>query len=124
MMLSRRCFISEVVAAAGWRSLTAISATDSAPTRKFYMDLSCGRLGVKATFLEAMDLAIRHGFEAVDPDAKYFQQLSDSQLADLLAQMKEKGLRFGPASLPVDFRKDDVTFREGLRVLPESCKAL
>ena len=124
MTLSRRCFISEVVAAAGWKSLAAISATDSAPTRKFYMDLSCGRIGVKATFLEAMDLAIRNGFEAVDPDAKYFQQLSESQLADLLAQMREKRLRFGPASLPVDFRKDDVTFREGLKVLPESCKAL
>ena len=92
--------------------------------RRFYMDLSCGRIGVKATFPEAMDLAIRHGFEAVDPDAKHFGQLSDSQLSELLAEMKAKKLRFGPASLPVDFRKDDATFYEGLKALPEACKAL
>jgi sugar phosphate isomerase/epimerase len=50
--------------------------------------------------------------------------LSDLQLGDVLGQMKTKGLRFGPASLPVDFRKDDTTFHEGLKTLPETSKAL
>jgi sugar phosphate isomerase/epimerase len=50
--------------------------------------------------------------------------LSDLQLGDVLGRMKTKGLRFGPASLPVDFRKDDATFHEGLKTLQEACKAL
>jgi len=50
--------------------------------------------------------------------------LSDRQLGDTLADIKAKGLRLGPASLPVDFRKDDATFFEGLKTLPETCKAL
>jgi sugar phosphate isomerase/epimerase len=105
-------------------AMAGFRAADTLLPRRFYMDLSCGRLGVKATFLEAMDLAVRHGFEAIDPDAKYFGQLSDLQIGDLLAQMKAKQLRFGPASLPVDFRKDDATFHAGLKALPETCKPL
>ena len=126
MEMSRRCFLSTsaLIAGLGQLGRTRLNADDAPLARKFYMDLSCGRIGVKATFPEAMDLAIRHGFEAVDPDAKHFGQLSDSQISELLAQMKAKKLRFGPASLPVDFRKDDATFYEGLRALPEACKAL
>ncbi len=126
MEISRRCFLSTsaLVAGVGQLRMTRLNAQDAPLARQFYMDLSCGRIGVKATFPEALDLAIRHGFEAVDPDAKHFGQLSDSQLSELLGEMKAKKLRFGPASLPVDFRKDDATFHEGLKALPETCKAL
>ena len=126
MEISRRCLLSTSALFAGLGQLliTRLNAQDAPLARRFYMDLSCGRIGVKATFPEAMDLAIRHGFEAVDPDAKHFGELSDSQLSELLAEMKAKKLRFGPASLPVDFRKDDATFYDGLKVLPEACKAL
>lgn len=122
-MMTRRRFV-----AAAASSLSAITVAglgaDALAARKFYMDLSCGRLGIKATFPEAMDLAIRHGFEAVDPDAKFFSQFSNPRMDELLARMKATNLRFGPASLPVDFRKDDTTFHEGLKTLPEHCKAL
>jgi sugar phosphate isomerase/epimerase len=126
MEISRRCLLSTSALIAGLSQLVKgrLNADDALPARKFYMDLSCSRIGVKATFPEAMDLAKRHGFEAVDPDAKHFGQLSDSQISELLAQMKARNLRFGPASLPVDFRKDDATFYDGLRALPEACKAL
>jgi sugar phosphate isomerase/epimerase len=91
---------------------------------RFYMNLSCGRIGAKATFLESVDLAVKYGFEAVDPDAKYFAQLSGGELQKLLADMKARNLRFGSGSLPADFRKDEATFSEGLKQLPEFCKAL
>jgi len=126
MEMSRRYFLSTPALIAGLGQLDTfrLNAADAPLARRFFMDLSCGRIGVKATFLESIDLAVRHGFEGVDPDAKYFGQLSDLQLGEVLAQMKAKGLRFGPASLPVDFRKDDATFHEGLKTLPETCKAL
>jgi len=124
--MTRRCFLLTAAVAGGLGpiAMARFNAADAPLARKFYMDLSCGRIGVKATFLEAMDLAVRHGFEAVDPDAKYFSQLSDLQMGDVLAQMKAKELRFGPAGLPVDFRKDDATFHEGLKAFPETCRAL
>ena len=126
MEMSRRYFLSTpaLIVGLGQLGMTRLNAADAPLARRFFMDLSCGRIGVKATFLESIDLAVRHGFEGVDPDAKYFGQLSDLQLGDVLAQMKDKGLRFGPASLPVDFRKDDTTFHEGLKALPGTCKAL
>ena len=126
MEISRRYFLSTpaLIAGMGQLEVNRLNAADAPLARRFFMDLSCGRIGVKATFLESIDLAVRHGFEGVDPDAKYFGQLSDLQLGDVLAQMRAKGLRFGPASLPVDFRKDDATFFEGLKTLPETCKAL
>ena len=126
MEMSRRYFLSTptLIAGLGQLGMTRLNAAATPLARRFFMDLSCGRIGVKATFLESIDLAVRHGFEGVDPDAKYFGQLSDLQLGDTLAQMKARGLRFGPASLPVDFRKDNATFHEGLKALPETCKAL
>lgn len=126
MQLGRRSFLvtPALIAGLGQLDRSRLNAADDPLTRRFFMDLSCGRIGVKATFLESIDLAVRHGFEGVDPDAKYFGQLSDLQLGDTLADIKAKGLRLGSASLPVDFRKDDSTFYEGLKTLPETCKAL
>ena len=95
-----------------------------ARTRKFLLNLSCGRIGCKATFVESVDLAIRNGFEAVDPDPVYFARLSNDQMDGLLGNLKEKGLKLGAGSLPVDFRKDDTIFSDGLRELPAFCQSL
>ncbi len=123
---TRRHFVQ--AAAVGVSSLSSVVASaqpvsDVLPT-KFYMNLSCGRIGVKATFTESVRLAIQHGFHAVDPDPKYFAQLSDTQLQQLLLDMNTKGLRFGSGSLPVDFRKDEAAFQEGFKELPAFAKAL
>jgi sugar phosphate isomerase/epimerase len=88
------------------------------PDQKFYKLLSCDRIGVKANFRESLDLAVKYGFEGVDPDAEYFSRLSDGELRGLLEELKSKNLRLGAAELPVEFRKDDATFSEGLKKLP------
>jgi sugar phosphate isomerase/epimerase len=88
------------------------------------IDLVCGNIGVKATLPEAIALAAKYGFESVAPDAGYLDKLSDGQLADLRSELKEKHLAFGAASLPVDFRGDDATFRSGLKTLPGVARAL
>jgi sugar phosphate isomerase/epimerase len=92
--------------------------------RSFYLNLSCGRIGIKVPFTEAVKLAVQFGFEAIDPDPKYFTQLSDTELQQVLQDLKAKRLRFGSASLPVDFRKDEATFQEGFKELPPFVKAL
>jgi sugar phosphate isomerase/epimerase len=82
------------------------------------MDLVCGNIGVSATQPEAIDLAARHGFESVEVNPAYLGSLSDEQLAALKASMKAKGLGFGAAGLPVEFRQDEARFQQGLKSLP------
>jgi sugar phosphate isomerase/epimerase len=123
---TRRQFLQSASAATllSLHSPALFSSTNTLKETQFYTNLSCGRIGAKATFLESVELAVKYGFEAVDPDAKYFAQLSDSELANLLEDLKAKNLKFGSGSLPVDFRKDETTFGDGLKRLPEFCRAL
>ena len=71
-----------------------------------------------------MRLAAQHGFEGVDPDSGYFSKLSGGELARALDDLKAKNLKLGAAGLPVDFRKDEATFSEGLKNLPAAAKTL
>jgi sugar phosphate isomerase/epimerase len=102
----------------------AATVAGSDRERKFTMDLVCGNLGVKADLPEAIALAHRNGFESVAPDAAYLNGRDEGQIRDLLADLKAKGLVWGAAALPVDFRADDARFRQGMRALPASAAAL
>jgi sugar phosphate isomerase/epimerase len=95
-----------------------------APRRRMTRDLVCGNLGVKATQREALDLAFRHGFESVWPDAAELGRLDSAARQDLLDEMKAKHLVFGAGFLPTDFRRDDDTFARGLGELPAFAEAL
>jgi sugar phosphate isomerase/epimerase len=88
------------------------------------MDLVCGNLGVKADLPTAITLAHDHGFGSVAPDASYLGRLTDSQLSELLGDLKAKGLTWGAAGLPVDFRGDDAAFRGGMSELAVFATAL
>lgn len=94
------------------------------PKRKFTMALSCGAIGVKASPREAIELAHRFGFEAVEPAAFFLGKLSDHALAELLADMKAKNLVWAAAGLPVDFRNTDAAFQDSLKRLPDFARSL
>jgi sugar phosphate isomerase/epimerase len=125
--LSRRQFVSAtamgalaIPAAAGGGPAAAPQAT----TRKFYNVLSLGRLGLHADFPESVRLAVKHGFEGVDPEPEYFASLSDSDMARILDDLKSKNLKLGDAGLPVEFRKDEAEFNDGFKNLPGAAKVL
>ncbi|HEV2493636.1 MAG TPA: sugar phosphate isomerase/epimerase family protein [Terriglobia bacterium] len=125
--LSRRKFILRTAAGAGaLEAANAFSNGRVAPVqpREFYTVLSLGRLGFSGTFEESVALAHQYGFEGVDPDAALFARLSDEDLKRRLDDLASKKLRLGAAGLPVDFRKDEATFNEGLKRLPDAAKAL
>ena len=82
------------------------------------IDLMCGSIGVSAKQPEAIELAARHGFESVGADPQYLASLSADALAELKATMKSKGLVFGAAGLPVEFRQTEARLAEGLAALP------
>ena len=122
---SRRDFL-RVAGATSLSGLAQIAsgAASGNSKRAMTMDLVCGNLGVKADLPTAIALAHAHGFESVAPDAGYLGRLSDGQLTDLLGELKTKGLTWGAAGLPVDFRGDDTSFRAGMIELPAFASAL
>jgi len=124
----RRDFLTGMLAGGAAFALgrTAGAAPSSAAPagRRMTIDLICGNLGVKATQGEAIDLARRHGFESVFPDAGELARLSAPEVQEVLAALKAAGLVFGAAFLGVDFRKDEETFARGLGELPAYARAL
>ncbi len=127
--LTRRQFLSAGAAASvaalpapGMLAGAAVPA--ETPRRKFYAILSLGRLGFQASFPESLELTIKHGFEGLDPDPNYFASLGDDGLKRLLDDLRAKNLKFGAAGLPVEFRKDEATFNDGLKKLPATADIL
>lgn len=119
---SRRSFLAaSALAVAGGPGL--LRAADAAPPR-LKLCLSPGSIGVNAGQDEAIELAIRHGFEAVEPFPQHLAGLSSDALGALTARLRERGLTWGAAGLPVEFRRDDATFRTGLEKLPPLAAAL
>src|SRR5262249_48959133 len=123
--LSRREFL-QAVGAAGMAGAARVAsgAAGHGSGRKMTMDLVCGNLGVKADLPAAIALAHEHRFESVAPDAGHLGRLSKDQRAELLGDLKSKGLTWGAAGLPVDFRGDDAAFRAGMAELPAFASAL
>ena len=91
--------------------------------RKFTISLNPGAIGVSAPLDELINYAIDFDFEALSPPGEV-AQLSKSAASDVMARMKEKGLQWGSAGLPVDFRKSEDVFKDGLQALPDVAKGL
>jgi sugar phosphate isomerase/epimerase len=127
-MQSRRSFIERTITAglaigAGSGGLFQASASGS-KGRKMTIDLVCGAIGVSAGQREAIELAARHGFESVGVDPGYLAGLSSDQLQELTGLVKSKGLLFGGAGLPVDFRRDQDHFEQSMKALPSLAAGL
>jgi sugar phosphate isomerase/epimerase len=124
--LSRRQFL--VAGAAAGFALSAagklVGDATSGWDRRFYAILSLGRLGFHASFPESVELATRHGFEGLDPDAGYLASLEDDALHRLLDDLQKRNLKFGAAGLPVEFRKDSEAFNSDLKKLPATAAVL
>jgi sugar phosphate isomerase/epimerase len=102
----------------------AAAGGEPALKRKFTMCLSCGMIGVGADQREAIRLASRFGFEAVDPNGDFLARLPDGQLQELLADLQGKKLVWGSAGLPVDFRGEEAAFTAGMKRLAELAKGV
>lgn len=123
---NRRQFVRDLtlLSLAGGFSHRSNAQTESPPKRQMTINLVCGNIGVSADQVQAIDLAQRHGFESVEANGEYLASLSDEQAHDLAANMKAKGIVFGAAGLPIDFRQDDARFQQGLARLPRIAAGL
>jgi len=124
--LNRRKFMNHTLIASLAGTTLFVDGSDAAEalTRKMTMDLVCGNLGVSAGQREAIELAARHGFESVGADGGFLASLSEDQASELRSFMKTKGLAFGAAGLPLEFRRDETRFAEDLKGLPKFAAGL
>lgn len=113
-------FAAGLIGALGERQGSA----DDASKRRFTLDLCPGRIGVRANQMEAIALAAEYGFESVEPMGGYLAGLSGQQISELKTLLSEKGLVWGAAGLPVDFRRDQPVFESGLKELPNIASGL
>lgn len=123
-MFSRRSMLAKTAAVCASGLLFGREAQAAEGKRKFTLDLRCGSIGVKANQTEAIALAAKHGFESVNAEPSYIGQLDSGGRKELAAKLKEQGLVWGAAGLPVEFRKDETTFRAGAQNLPKLAAAM
>ncbi len=96
----------------------------ASPPARFTMDLRCGSIGVRADQRTAIRLAHENGFESVTPNPNFLADLSDESRPQLLQELKDKKLVWGAAGLPVDFRRDEKIFADGVKRLPRLAAGL
>jgi sugar phosphate isomerase/epimerase len=85
-----------------------------------FKNLNVGAIGVKATLAETIDYARRHGFAGIDFSITEAAALADQHgvnyVRDLFAQATVKPGSWG---FPVEYRRDMVTWQEGMKTLPK-----
>ncbi len=124
--LRRRDFMNAVAAAlaAGSTSSDFIGIGEGPRRRAFTMDLACGSIGVQVRLEEAIALAARFGFEAVDADVNDLAKLGADEVVRLREDLRTRGLVWGAAGVPVEFRGDDAKFQADLKSLPATAATL
>lgn len=106
-------------------ALPAASFAAEPGARKFTLALTPGSIGVSVkSQKELNELAAKHGFESVEPRGEEFAGMTPNEVEFILGDRDSKKLAWAAAGLPVDFRKDEATFRDGLAKLPRIAAAL
>jgi sugar phosphate isomerase/epimerase len=86
--------------------------------------LSPATAGSGLALPQYVDLARRHGFSGVEFSIEEVAQLVEAQGFDFVAQLFETSPKVLPVTfgLPVEWRKDEATFRDGMKNLPALAK--
>jgi len=124
--ISRRAFCrSGLIAAAALYLTENLGAASQGKNRvKFYKNLAPGHIGVKADQRQALEYAVKYAFEGIAPSPGEFATNSSAEIQEWAAMMKEKGIRYGAASLPIEFRRDEDRFAKDLTRLAKEASIL
>ena len=124
--ISRRTFCRSAMATAVAVQWTGSAAKAARANKgvKFYKNLSPGHIGVRANQRQLLDYAVKYGFGGISPSGGEFANKSAAEIGEWVAMMKDKGIRYGAGGLPVDFRRDQERFRNGLAELPKQAALL
>jgi len=119
--ISRRMFCRSAVAAAAGicSALHSSQASDKKNKVKFFKNLGHWHIGVTANQQQALDYALKYGFDSITPNLDEFENKSSAEISDWVQTMKAKGIRYGASGLPVMFHRDQKQFNKGLARLPK-----
>lgn len=122
--ISRRMFCRSVVAAAAaiCSARHPSQASGIKHKVKLYKNLGHGHIGVRANQQQALDYAVKYGFDSITPNLGEFENKSPAEIRDWVETMKAKGIRYGSSDLPVQYRRDEEQFQESLARLPNQSK--
>ena len=124
-LTTRRDFLKfSASSAAGLFFVTPGFGKVNASDRLFKISLNPFAVGVSLTQEEMIDKALEYGFEAILPVPAQLADMEAGVREDFLAKMKTHNLGWDAAGNPVDFRKDQHLFKEGMASLPRMAKAL
>lgn len=124
--ISRRTFCRTAIAATAALHLSPslLQASKSNDRVKFYKNLGGGHIGLRANQQQALEYAMKYGFDSISPSLREFENKSVAEIREWVATMKAKGIRYGTAGLPVEYRRDENRFKTDLAKLPKQAKTL
>ena len=124
--ISRRTFCASAITAAVAMYPAKLSAGAAKSKKKvrFFKNLGGGHIGVRTNQQQALEYAVRYGFDGITPSAGAFENKSDSEIRAWVQTMKEKGIRYGASGLPVGYRRDEDRFLADLGRLPKQAGVL
>lgn len=123
--MNRRDFLHSASVLAASAALAPSARANTMAVPRMTIALTPGSIGVTVkTQAELNDLAHRHRFESVEPRGPELAGMSAAQLAAVHADLNAKKLVWAAAGNPVDFRKDEKTFADGLAALPKLAEGL
>ncbi len=120
--MHRRQFLQMAVAG-GLSAAGGTAGKATAAGRLMTMDLVCGAIGVRVGLAEAIELAARHGFESVGGDMTALARMAAGERQAIRDLLHAKGLKWGAAGLPVEFRRDEEQFQKDLKDLAGAAAA-
>ncbi|MBN1803859.1 MAG: sugar phosphate isomerase/epimerase [Sedimentisphaerales bacterium] len=125
-MISRRTFCRSAIAAAVTLHHIRSSAQGSETKRKtkFYKNLGPGHIGLRANQQQALEYATKYGFDGITPSLGEYEKKSASEIREWIEMMKSRGIKYGAAGLPVEFREDDNRFEQDMTRLPKQAEIL
>lgn len=115
-VISRRVFCGAAVfgGVGFWGLVEGAGRKKKGRRVRFYKNLGCGHIGVRANQREALDYAVKYGFDSITPSLGEFEKKSEKAIKDWVGEMKAKGIRYGSAGLPVQYRKSEDEFLKGM----------
>ena len=124
--ISRRIFCRSLATSAVALFFTRHSAqaSDTKNKVKFYKNLGHGHIGVRANQQQALDYAVKYGFDSISPNLGEFENKSSDEIRDWVQTMKAKGIRYGSSGLPVQYRRNEEDFQNSLARLPKQANLL
>lgn len=88
-----------------------------------YANLNAGAIGVRADLPQTIEYARRNGFGGIDFSIVEAAGLAKAHSVGYVKELFERAqVRPGSFGFPVEFRKDEAAWREGLAALPDQAK--